>query len=178
MKRFKHILATTDLSPESFAAVQYAAHLAEGQGAKLTVLHVPQTTTLMFTDFAPPVDLLSLDRTIEAAARETLEHWVHRHVKGHTGVRVVIRSGVTHEVVCDAAAEVGASLIVMATHGRRGLGHVILGSVTERVLRDAPCPVLVVRPPAPAPRKARAKAAPAAKGRVAAKPAAKGSRRK
>jgi universal stress protein A len=164
MKRFKHILATTDLSPESFAAVQYAAHLAEGQGARLTILHVPQTTTLLFTDFAPPVDLLSLDRTIEAAARETLEGWVARHVRGRGNVRVVIRSGITHEVVCKVAEDSGANLIVMATHGRRGFGHVILGSVTERVLREAPCPVLVVRPPAPA---ARKKAA--AKKKVAAK---------
>lgn len=153
MKRFKHILATTDLSPESFAAVQYAAHLAEGQAAKLTILHVPQTTTLLFTDFAPPVDLLSLDRTIEAAARETLEGWVARHVKSKSGARVVIHGGTTHEVICKVAADAGANLIVMATHGRRGIGHVILGSVTERVLRDAPCPVLVVRPPTPAVRK-------------------------
>jgi len=153
MKRFKHILATTDLSPESFAAVQYAAHLAQGQGAKLTILHVPQTTTLLFTDFAPPVDLMSLDRTIEAAARETLEGWVHRHMKHASSTRLVIRAGPTHEVICKAAADAGANLIVMATHGRRGLGHVILGSVTERVLRDAPCPVLVVRPPAPPPKK-------------------------
>ena len=150
MKRFKHILASTDLSPESFAAVQYAAHLAEGQGAKMTIVHVPQTTTLLFTDFAPPVDLMSLDRSIETAGREMLEGWVRRHMKANTGVRIVIRAGVTHEVICRAAEEAGASLIVMATHGRRGLGHVILGSVTERVLRDAPCPVLVVRPPVPA----------------------------
>lgn len=165
MKRFKHILAATDLSPESFAAVQYAAHLAEGQGAKLTILHVPQTTTLLFTDFAPPVDLLSLDRSIEAAARETLEGWVRRHLKGSkVPARIVIRAGVTHEVVCKAAEDAGASLIVMATHGRRGIGHVILGSVTERVLREAPCPVLVVRPPTPAAKKAKAaKAAKAAK---------------
>ena len=156
MKRFKHILATTDLSPESFAAVQYAAHLAEGQGAKLTILHVPQTTTLLFTDFAPPVDLMSLDRTIETAARETLDRWVHRHIRSISGVRIVIRAGVTHEVVCKAAADAGASLIVMATHGRRGLGHVILGSVTERVLREAPCPVLVVRPPTPPVKKTKA----------------------
>ena len=158
MKRFKHILAATDLSPESFSAVQYAAHLAEGQAAKLTILHVPQTTTLLFTDFAPPVDLLSLDRTIEAAARETLESWVRRHIKGKGGVRVVIRAGVTHEIICKAAVDAGASLIVMATHGRKGIGHVILGSVTERVLREAPCPVLVVRPPSPPARKAKAKA--------------------
>ncbi|MFN2425347.1 MAG: universal stress protein [Candidatus Binatia bacterium] len=159
MKRFKHILAATDLSPESFSAVQYAAHLAEGQAAKLTVLHVPQTTTLLFTDFAPPVDLLSLDRTIEKAARDTLESWVGRHVKSKSGVRVVIRSGVTHEVICKAAADAGANLIVMSTHGRKGVGRVILGSVTERVLREAPCPVLVVRPPAPAARKTKVKTA-------------------
>jgi universal stress protein A len=159
MKRFKHILAATDLSPESFSAVQYAAHLAEGQAAKLTILHVPQTTTLLFTDFAPPVDLLSLDRTIEAAARENLESWIRRHVKSKSGVRVVIRAGVTHEVICKVAADSGANLIVMTTHGRKGLGHVILGSVTERVLREAPCPVLVVRPPSPPAKKTKAKAA-------------------
>ena len=156
MKRFKSILATTDLSPESFAAVQYAAHLAEGQGAKLTVVHIPQTTTLLFTDFAPPVDLVSLDKTIEKAGRDTLETWVRRHLKTKSPVKVVIRAGVTHEVVCKVAEEIGANLIVMATHGRRGLGHVILGSVTERVLRDAPCPVLVVRPPAPAAKQTKA----------------------
>jgi len=161
MKRFKHILAATDLSPESFAAVQYAAHLAAGQAAKLTILHVPQTTTLLFTDFAPPVDLLSLDKTIEKAARDTLESWVRRHIKSTAGVRIVIRNGVTHEMICKTAADAGASLIVMATHGRKGLGHVILGSVTERVLREAPCPVLVVRPPSPA-----AKAAKATKGKA------------
>jgi universal stress protein A len=156
MKRFKHILATTDLSPESFAAVQYAAHLAEGQGARLTLVHVPQTTTLLFTDFAPPVDLMSLDKTIEKAGRDTLEQWVRRHLKTKAGVKVVIRAGVTHEVICKVADEVGANLIVMATHGRRGLGHVILGSVTERVLREAPCPVLVVRPPTPPAKQSKA----------------------
>src|SRR5205085_1358578 len=96
MKRFKHILASTDLSPESFAAVHYAAHLAEGQGARLTILHIPQTTTLLFTDFAPPVDLMSLDRSIETAARETLEGWVRRHMKSRIVPRIVIRAGVTH----------------------------------------------------------------------------------
>jgi len=149
MKQFKHILATTDLSPESFAAVQFAAHLALAQGAKLTILHVPQTTTLLFTDFSPPVDLLALDREIEAAAREKLDGWVQRHIKKQPGVRIVVRSGVTHEVVSKVATDLGASLIVMATHGRKGIGHAILGSVTERVLRESPCPVLVVRPPAP-----------------------------
>ncbi|HYB99142.1 MAG TPA: universal stress protein [Candidatus Limnocylindrales bacterium] len=148
MKRFKHILAPTDLSSESFSAVQYAAHLAQAQTARLTIVHVSQATTLLFTDFSPPIDLLALDKEIEAAAREKLEGWVARHIKGDVAVKVLIKSGVTHDVITKVAEDIGASLIVMATHGRRGLGHALLGSVTERVLREAPCPVLVVRPPA------------------------------
>ena len=54
------------------------------------------------------------------------------------------------------AEEMGAGLIVMSTHGRRGVGHIVLGSVTERVLREAPCPVLVVRPPVRAVQKKKA----------------------
>ncbi|HYC57205.1 MAG TPA: universal stress protein [Candidatus Binatia bacterium] len=149
MKRFKHILAPTDLSPESFAAVQYAAHLAQAQGSKLTILHVAQVTTLLFTDFSPPIDLLALDKEIESAARQKLEGWIARHLKADVKPKVLLRSGVTHDVINETAAALEASLVVMATHGRRGLGHALLGSVTERVLREAPCPVLVVRPPVP-----------------------------
>ena len=147
MKRFKHILATTDLSPESFSAVSYAAHLAEGQAAKLTILHVTHSTSLVYSDFSLPIDMLDIDAAIEDAARDQLEIWAKRHVKHIKRIDLVVRGGITHEVVCEVAAEVGATIIVMATHGRKGIGHLVLGSVTERVLRDAPCPVLVVKPP-------------------------------
>ena len=147
MKRFKHVLTTTDLSPESFAAVSYAAHMAKGDGAKLTVLHVPHSTSLAYTDFVPPIDMMNIDTAIEDAAREELESWVARHLRDMPKVDVVLRSGITHETICEIAKDIGASVIVMATHGRKGLGHLVLGSVTERVLRDAPCPVLVVKPP-------------------------------
>lgn len=150
MKRFRKILATTDLSSEAASAVSYAAHLAKAQGAQLTILHVPHTTTLLFTDFTPPLDMVNIDVEIEEAARKSLEGWVKRHVRGLDKVDVRVRPGVTHEVICETADEIGASVIVMATHGRRGFAHALLGSVTERVLRDAPCPVLVVKPPAPA----------------------------
>ncbi len=156
MKKFTRIVATTDLSPEAAAAVQYAGHLAQGQGAKLTIVHVPQTTSMLFTDLGIPADLASLDAEIEAAARTQLEKWVARHLKKVEGVETVLETGITHEVICDVAARKKASVIVMATHGRRGIAHALLGSVTERVLRDAPCPVLVVRPPVLA-RKAAAK---------------------
>jgi nucleotide-binding universal stress UspA family protein len=71
-------------------------------------------------------------------------------------------------VICETAEELGASVIVIATHGRKGLGHLVLGSVVERVLREAPCPVLVVKPPKQAGaalRKRRVKAAKAARAK-------------
>ena len=150
MKHFKHILATTDLSPESFSAVSYAAHLAKAQGARLTVLHVPHSVSMAYTEFVPPVDLVSIEDAIEEAAREKLEGWVQRHVKGVANVKVVLEPGIVDETICRYAESSKASVIVIATHGRTGLGHVVLGSVAERVIRHAPCPVLVVKPPQPA----------------------------
>ena len=150
MKHFKHVLATTDLSPESFSAVQYAAHLAEGQGAKLSIIHVVHTVSLAYTDFVPPVDMTNIEMAIEEAAREKLEQWVKRHLKRSGGVKIELCGGIVDEAICSYAKECGASVIVIATHGRKGLSHVVLGSTAERVVRNAPCPVLVIKPPKPA----------------------------
>jgi nucleotide-binding universal stress UspA family protein len=148
MRRFKHILATTDLSPESLSAVVYAGHLAKSEGARLTVLHVPHSTSLAYLDFVPPIDTASIDIAVESAAREELESWCHKRLRIVPKVEVKLSRGVTHETICKVAKAVGANVIVMATHGRRGFKHLMLGSVTERVLRYAPCPVLTVKPPA------------------------------
>ena len=62
------------------------------------------------------------------------------------GIELLVRSGHASDTICKVALEWNANLIVMATHGRKGLGHFALGSVTEQVLRNAPCPVLTVNP--------------------------------
>ena len=146
MTRFKHIVAATDFSPPAWSAVAYAGHLAKGQGAKLTVVHVAHATSLAYADFVPPIDVVAIDAAIESAAREHLESWCAKKLRG-VSYKTVVRRGVVHEVIRDVAKAAGASVIVVATHGRKGLGHLVLGSVTERLLREAPCPVLVVRPP-------------------------------
>lgn len=150
MKRFKQILVATDLSSESLSTARYAAHLAKAQNAALTIVHVPQITALLFPYYDLPIDLAGLDTELEATARKKLDAFAKRFVKEGVRTRVVVRRGTAHEIICAVATEIGASVIVMATHGRKGFGHVLLGSVTENVLREAPCPVLVVRPPAPA----------------------------
>jgi nucleotide-binding universal stress UspA family protein len=147
MKRFKHILAPTDLSPSSLSTVSFAAHLAKAQGARLTVLHVPHSLPVSYTDLAPPITMDEIERAIEKSATTQLERWAARHLRKLPRSTTLVRRGDTSAVICQAAEQLGASVIVMATHGRKGLSHVVLGSVTERVLRDAPCPVLVVRPP-------------------------------
>jgi nucleotide-binding universal stress UspA family protein len=146
MKRFKRILATTDLSPESLSAVAYAAHIAESHDAKLLVLHVPTSTAALYAEFLPPIDIAGVDETLETSARKHLEKWAKRNLADRRGVELLVRSGHASDTICRIANEWDASVIVMATHGRKGLGHFALGSVTEQVLREAPCPVLTVNP--------------------------------
>lgn len=146
MKRFKRILATTDLTPESLSAVSYAAHLAAAHDAKLLILHVPTSTAALYAEFLPPIDIAGVDEQLEASARGHLEKWMHRNLPDARGVETLVRSGHASDTICKVAVEWNANLVVMATHGRKGLGHFALGSVTEQVLRDAPCPVLTVNP--------------------------------
>lgn len=146
MKRFKRILASTDLTSESLSAVSYAAHLAEAHEARLLVLHVPTSTAALYAEFLPPIDIAGVDEAVESSARQHLEKWAHRNLGDLHGIELLVRSGHASDTICKVAAEWNASLIVMATHGRKGLGHFALGSVTEQVLRNAPCPVLTVNP--------------------------------
>ena len=146
MKRFKRILATTDLTAESLSAVTFAAHLATANDARLLVLHVPTSTAAVYSEFLPPIDIAGIDDIVESSAREHLERWAKKNLRDRSGVSLQVRSGHPSDTITRVAAEWNADLLVMATHGRRGLGHLALGSVTEQVLRDACCPVLTVNP--------------------------------
>jgi nucleotide-binding universal stress UspA family protein len=146
VKRFRRILATTDLTAESLSAVLYAGHLAKAHEAKLLVVHVPTSTAALYAEFLPPIDIAGVDETLEASARKHLEKWANRNLTGLRGLELLVRSGHASDTICRIATEWDASLIVMATHGRKGLGHFALGSVTEQVLREAPCAVLTVNP--------------------------------
>jgi nucleotide-binding universal stress UspA family protein len=145
MKHFRTILATTDLSPESLSTVRYAIHLAKSQNASVVVLHVPPVPSIVYPEALLPIDLSALADEVEQLGRKRLERWIKRYESTVT-IKAVVRRGIVHDTIRAVAREVRANLIVMSTHGRRGVRHLLLGSVTERVLRDAPCPVLVVKP--------------------------------
>lgn len=146
VKSFKHILVTTDLSPESLSAVSYAGRLARNEGAALTLCYVPPTLATAYSHITPPADLVAMDAEVRQRAAEKLDEWCSRHLKNVRKVDTALGDGLAHEEICRIAKEIDAGLIVIGTHGRRGFSHALLGSVAERVLRDAPCPVLVVRP--------------------------------
>lgn len=146
MKRFKHVLTATDLSPESFEAVLHAVELAARDEAELTICYVPPTIEMTYSHITPSDEMLAMEKQIREAGEGRLESWIEENLGAQATVSVAIGDGNPHEEIVRIATEVGASVIVMATHGHRGVSRALLGSITDRVLRDAPCPVLVVPP--------------------------------
>src|SRR6266852_1488967 len=142
------ILVPTDFSKFSKIAVNYAVALAEKFGAELYLLHVVQDLALFIPDavavappLAMPVDQFSI------AARTALDRLVRENHLERFKVHCDVREGTPFYEIIRFARETAIDLIVMGTHGHSGLVHVLLGSVTEKVVRKAPCPVLTVRHP-------------------------------
>ena len=144
MKPFQHLLVATDLSPESAAAAHVAAKIARTEGVEVTVVYVMQTLGDIYQQFTPPIDVVVADAKIRHAASAALDTWVKEHLAHIEHVTTTLQSGDAAEAICEVARKSKATMIVMTTHGRHGLQRLMVGSVTEHVLRDAPCPVLVV----------------------------------
>jgi nucleotide-binding universal stress UspA family protein len=138
----KRILVTTDFSEESKKAFPYAVALARKFEASLTLLYV--VPAHLPADLGQIGIVLEEERLI-TEARERLPRFREAEMDSHLHVEtLVVNGGPAHEI-CQTAESQAADLIVMGTRGRTGLKHFLLGSVTEKVVRHAPCPVLVVR---------------------------------
>lgn len=152
--RLKKILVPVDFSEAGKPALRHALFLARQSGASLHLVHVLEPVPY-HPDFshAPP-DLSGLREKVNRELGR-LQTGLLRGVK----TRSEIRDGQADLEIVHAAHDLPADLIVMATHGYTGLRHIFLGSTTERVVRHAECPVLVVRsrPAAPAAKSARRK---------------------
>ena len=148
MLTIKRILAPTDLSPFAAVGLRAAADLARKLGSKLMILHVlpDEELTALAKGHVPPrpVDLIYEDKEFEV--REYFKTEVPEVLRRGVQVEVMIVPGVPFLEVVRTARHREADMVVMATHGRTGLKHAFLGSVTEKVLRKAPCPVLSIRP--------------------------------
>ncbi len=139
---FARILVPTDFSPCSQDAMRYAVMMAKRFGASISALHVIETMSYAMTESLQWVDLYAHVRTLVEPMMDELVRDLRE--KNLTAVGVVIQ-GVAYDEIIKKAKEGSTDLIVMGTHGRRGVRHLLLGSVAERVVRASPCPVLTVR---------------------------------
>jgi universal stress protein A len=149
MPGLEHILCPVDFSEGSERAVQYAVDLAKSLNATVSLLHVYETPMqwvpagIAYTAEEPGA-VFDFAR-LKDALRVKLEQLRSRAAQSGVTVHAHLAQGAPAHGIVEQAADLGASLIVMSTHGRRGLDHLLLGSVAERVLRLAKCPVLTVR---------------------------------
>jgi nucleotide-binding universal stress UspA family protein len=137
----KKILFPTDFSTLSDAALQYATTLARDMGAKLVIVHIEEPPAAygageMYYGIPDP-DTAALTKMLEAVRpADAAVPFEHRLVTGEPATEIV-----------ELAKEVGVDLIVMGTHGRTGLGRLLMGSVAESVVRRAACPVFIFKEP-------------------------------
>jgi nucleotide-binding universal stress UspA family protein len=134
-----HILAPTDFSAPAIQAVTAAFELAQTFGAKLSLLHVIEVSAYAI-EVALPLEALERD------ARRELARLLPEAEAAYMDVTRLVDVGLLYQRIVETATAEAVDLIVMATHGRTGPSHLVLGSVAERVVRTAPCPVLTVRP--------------------------------
>ncbi|HXH14080.1 MAG TPA: universal stress protein [Alphaproteobacteria bacterium] len=141
----RQILAPTDFSEYSKEAVAYAFELAQKFGAKLLLLHVIEMPAYPVEGFVPPSIGSTLIEDLERQAWADLAQVLSEAQNDKVALTRQVVVGIPYRKIVEVAAAEKVDLIVMATHGRTGLGHLLIGSVAERVVRTAPCPVLTIR---------------------------------
>jgi len=148
MKPFDKILTAIDFSDSSDFAFEYALTLARQFQAELTVMHVINEPVDLRGFYVPHISFEQLEKEIEEGAEKMMGTFCQTKMGDYTRYTTLVVAGIPYEEIIRKAEESGASLIVLGTHGRTGIDHLIFGSTAERVVRSAACPVLTIRMPA------------------------------
>jgi universal stress protein A len=145
---YRRILWPTDLSRLARAALPHALQLAAGRQGELVIVHVLPTVAAYLAPEIAGLPWAQIDRATRASGKRKLDRLTQALKAARPDLQVhnVVATGVVAEEVLRVARRLRCGLIVLATHGRTGLKHVLMGSVAENVVRRAPCPVLIVRP--------------------------------
>lgn len=144
MKTFSRILVPTDFSKPSERALEQAIVMARTFGARLMLLHVWSLPYTVYSEgLTWPVDQM------ERAAQKALDEAHAKAKKLYPQTDAILRQGGEWQEIIEAVTEHDIDLVVMGTHGRRGLPHLFMGSVAERVVRMSPVPVMTVGEPKP-----------------------------
>jgi universal stress protein A len=157
----KRILVPVDFSDPSLQALDYAIELGRRLKAELIVLHAVEP---VYYPTAGDISGIAYDvglvyQELERAGHAQLSRLAATLRARRVAVRALLLVGTAHRVITETAKKLKADLIVMSTHGRTGLLHVLMGSVAERVVRTAVCPVMTVRAHRPGTRRQHARPA-------------------
>jgi nucleotide-binding universal stress UspA family protein len=141
MSTFNHIVVATDFSDSASKALDLAISLAVANDAQLSLVHVFELQTYTYAGTFSYVDIAT---PLEAAAQETMKKALADVRARHPRTDGVVLRGIVWEDLLLHAKKVNADLIVLGTHGRRGVERALVGSVAEKVVRMSPIPVLTV----------------------------------
>ena len=143
---FSKILVPVDFSEYTADILKHAMEIARRFDSTIHLIHVIPNMDYFtpYESFMAAENMVAVQKGIEAEVRKDLDEMA----KGISGIPVVktVRTGVSFVEIVDYVRTEGMDLVVMATHGRGGLEHIIIGSVAEKVVRRSPCPVLTIRP--------------------------------
>jgi nucleotide-binding universal stress UspA family protein len=143
----KSILFPTDFSEGSAQALQYAVDMAKKYSAKLYVVHVIYDIAKATGWYVPHVSMDQMYKDIEQGAKKELENFGVGELSGVKNIERSVIMGVPHEEIVNFANKNRIDLIIMGTHGRKGIDRILFGSTASQIVRFAPCPVLTVRLP-------------------------------
>ena len=146
MSRFKQILVPIDFSAHSTAAFEAAVEIAKAFDSKIHLLHCYQIQPGGISPYGIAIPS-GYFAEIRDAASQQLAEWQEEHVPAGISTAASTMSESPSEAIITVATEIGADLIVMGTRGLSGFKHVMVGSVAERTVRLAPCPVMTVHAP-------------------------------
>ncbi|OPY64646.1 MAG: hypothetical protein A4E57_03472 [Syntrophorhabdaceae bacterium PtaU1.Bin034] len=143
---FNKILVPIDFSEYTDDIIKYATEIAQRFGSSIYLIHVIPNMDYFtpYESFMAAENIVTVQKGIEGEVTKDLEE-VGRKI---TGIKTtnIIRTGVAFVEIIDYVRSEGIDLVIMGTHGRGGLEHILIGSVAEKVVRKSPCPVLTIRP--------------------------------
>ncbi len=146
MKEIKKILVPVDFSENSTKIVQSAAAIAGKLEAKLDIVFVVQSFEDYSGFFVPHMPIAQFEEEMIQSAEKKMESYVEENVKQDVVNEAKVLSGDVAEEIINYAKAQGIDMIIMGTHGYKGLEKVLFGSVAEKVVKTAPCPVLTINP--------------------------------
>lgn len=145
MKEFKTILFATDFSESSDHAFDYAFSVAKCFNARLVVLHIINELVDLRGFYVPHISIDKLEEEMEESARKMMDKFIESHAKGYDRVEALVVPGIPYDEILKRGEEEQVDLIVLGTHGRTGLDHVLFGSTAEKVVRKSTIPVMTIR---------------------------------